>query len=319
MQSSLRAMPCARVLASLHVRAQLLLTADPPAVEKSPMSVLKLLSAKLNTMTEADRQIAQFILDDPERMLALSSSALAEQIGRSQSSVVKFSQRQGYEGYQQLKLAVNKAKAQEWQAPAGVIHGSIGASDSYMTIMQKLIGSKLLSMRETMAANSEQTIDRALSAVLDARRIQLAGVGASSLVARDLAYKLQKVGRVVLLDNDSHIQISNASTLNRQDVLLALSYTGASLEILRIAELARARGATIVSITGMQPNPLLELADIKLYTIADEERVRASAITSRDAQLVLTDMLFILLVRRQADANDFIHRSESAVNVLKED
>ena len=83
--------------------------------------------------------------------------------------------------------------------------------------------------------------------------------------------------------------------------------------------MARARGATIVSITGMHPNPLLALSDIKLYTIADEERVRASAITSRDAQLALTDMLFILLVRRQVDANDFIHRSEAAVNVLKED
>ena len=282
------------------------------------MSVLKLLSAKLQSMTDADRQIAQFILDDPERMLQLSSSALAAAIGRSQSSVVKFSQRQGFEGYQQLKLAVNKAKAQEWQAPGGVIHGSIGASDGYTTIMQKVIGSKLLSMRETMSANTEATIEAALTAILDARRIQLAGVGASSLVARDFAYKLQKVGRTVLLDNDSHIQISNASTLSDEDVLVALSYTGASLEILRIAELARERGATVITITSMQPSRLLELSDIKLYTIADEERVRASAITSRDAQLVLTDMLFILIVRRQKGANDYIRRSEAAVNVLKE-
>jgi len=51
--------------------------------------------------------------------------------------------------------------------------------------------------------------------------------------------------------------------------------------------------------------------------VADEERVRSSAITSRDAQLMLTDMLFILLLRRQSDAYDFIHRSEMAVTVLK--
>ena len=282
------------------------------------MSVLKLLAAKLDAMTGADRQIAQFILDNPERMLGMSSSALAAQTGRSQSSVVKFSQRQGYEGYQQLKLAVNKAKAQEWQTPAGVIHGSIGADDNFMTILQKMIGSKLLSMRETMAANTEATIDAALKAILVARRIQLAGVGASSLVARDFSYKLLKTGRTVLLDNDSHIQLSSASTLTRQDLLIALSYTGASLEILRIAELARKRGATIVSITGLQPNPLVALSDIQLFTIADEERVRSSAITSRDAQLMLTDMLFILLLSRDTEASAFIQRSEAAVNVLKE-
>ncbi|RYG10944.1 MAG: MurR/RpiR family transcriptional regulator [Burkholderiales bacterium] len=281
------------------------------------MSILKLIAAKLDSMTKADQQIAQFILDDPERMLSLSSAALADEIGRSQSSVIKFSQKLGYDGYQQLKLAVNKAKAQEWQAPAGVIHGTIEASDSYMTILQKMIGSKLLSMRETTAANSEETINAVLDLLVGARRVQLAGVGASSLVARDLSYKLQKLGRTVLIDNDSHIQISHASTLNHEDLLIALSYTGASIEILRIAELARKRGANVISITGLQPNPLVELAHINLYTIADEERVRSSAITSRDAQLMLTDMLFILLLRRQADANEFIHRSEAAVNVLK--
>lgn len=281
------------------------------------MSILKIIGAKIESMTQADRQIARFILDHPEKMLAMSSAALAEATGRSQSSVVKFSQKLGYEGYQQLKLDVNKAKAQEFHAPAGVIHGTIDASDSYMTILQKLIGSKLLSMRETSAVNTEAVIDSALDALMNARRIQLAGVGASSLVARDFSYKLLKLGRTVLVDSDSHIQISNASALNDQDLIIALSHSGRSMETLRIAELAKKRGATLLSVTGLQPNPLLDIADISLFTVADEERVRSSAITSRDAQLMLTDMLFILLLRRQADAYDYIHRSEAAVTVLK--
>jgi DNA-binding MurR/RpiR family transcriptional regulator len=281
------------------------------------MSILKILAAQLDTMTQAEQQIGQFIIDDPERMLGLSSARLAKVTGRSQSSVVKFSQKLGFTGYQQLKLAVNKAKAQEWQAPAGIIHGTIDASDSYMTILQKLIGSKLLSMRETSAVNDERTIDQALDILVTARRIQLAGVGASSLVARDFSYKLLKLGRTVLLDSDNHIQIANVSNLGSDDLLVALSYSGNSMEVVRIAELAKARGATVISITGLQPNPLLSLADISLYTVADEERVRSSAITSRDAQLMIIDMLFILLLRRQEDAHDYIHRSEAAVTVLK--
>lgn len=281
------------------------------------MSILKSLSAQLDSLTTADRQIAQFIIEHPEQMLTMSSAALAEASGRSQSSVVKFSQKLGYGGYQQLKLAVNKAKALEWHAPGGVIHGTIDGSDSYMTILQKLIGSKLLSMRETSAANSEQTIDAALDALANARKVQLAGVGASALVARDFSYKLLKLGRSVLMDSDSHIQIANASALNEQDVLLALSHSGRSLEIVRIAEVARQRGAKVISVTGMQPNPLFDIADIHLFTVADEERVRSSAITSRDAQLMIMDMLFILLVRQQADAQDYVHKSELAVTVLK--
>ncbi|WP_454855653.1 MurR/RpiR family transcriptional regulator [Rhizobium binxianense] len=281
------------------------------------MSILKKINAKLDLMAPADRQIGQFIVDNPDQMLRLSSAALAAETGRSQSSVVKFSQKLGYAGYQELKLAVSEAKAQEWQVPAGFIHGSIEVGDGYLTILQKLIGSKLLSMQQTVAVNNEQDIGRALQALNDARRIHMAGVGASSLVARDFSYKLMKLGRNVLHDSDSHVQMANVSTLGPDDVLFALSYSGTSIETLRIAELARERGATVITVTGLQDNPLTRVADIRLYTVADEERVRSSSITARDAQLMLTDLLFILLVQKQPDANEYVHNSEVAVSALK--
>lgn len=281
------------------------------------MSVLKKILAKLDTMAPADRQIGQFIVDNPDRMLQLSTAALAAQTGRSQSSVVKFSQKLGYASYQALKLAVSEAKAQEWQVPTSMIHGTIEIGDSYVTILQKLIGSKLQSIQQTVAANAEADIVRALDALDHARRIHLAGVGASSLVARDFSYKLMKLGRNVMHNADSHVQMANASTLAAGDVLFALSYSGASIETLRIAELARQRGATVIAVTGLRDNPLSRVADIWLHTVADEERVRSSSITARDAQLTLTDLLFIQLVQRQPDAHDYVHASEQAVSALK--
>ena len=281
------------------------------------MSILKKISAQLETMAPADRQIGQFIIDNPDQMLRLSSAALAVETGRSQSSVVKFSQKLGYAGYQELKLAVSEAKAQEWQAPAGMIHGTIEVGDGYLTILQKLLGSKMQAMQQTISVNNEADIEKALEALHEARRIHLAGVGASSLVARDFSYKLMKLGRNVLHDSDSHVQMANASTLGPDDLLFALSYSGASIETLRIAELASQRQATVIAVTGLQDNPLARVADICLHTVGDEDRVRSSAITARDAQLMLTDLLFILLVQRQPDANDYVHNSETAVSVLK--
>ena len=281
------------------------------------MSVLKKINAKLDGMAPGDREIGQYIVDNPDQMLRLSTAALAAEIGRSQSSVVKFSQKLGYASYQELKLAVSEAKAQDWQVPAGVIHGSIEVGDTYPVILKKLIGSKLLSMQQTVAANSERIISRTLDLLDGARRIHLVGVGASSLVARDFSYKLMKLGRNVLHDSDSHIQMANAATLGPGDVLFAISYSGASIETLRIAELARKRGTMVIAVTGLHDNPLSRVADIRLYTIADEERARSSSITARDAQLTLTDLLFILLLQKQPDANDYVHNSEAAVSVLK--
>lgn len=281
------------------------------------MSILKIISAKLDSMAPADRQIGQFILDNPDEMLRLSSAALAAATGRSQSSVVKFSQKLGYDGYQDLKLAVSQANAREWPVPAGMIHSTIEMDDGFGVVLQKLIGSKLLSIQETIAANSEAGISKALDALNAARRVHMAGVGASSLVARDFSYKLQKLGRYAFHDSDSHVQMGSVSALGPGDVLFALSYSGTSIETLRIAELAAKRGATVISVTRLQENPLMNVADIRLYTVADEERARSSAITARDAQLALTDLLFLLLVQRQPDANDYVHNSEASVAVLK--
>jgi DNA-binding MurR/RpiR family transcriptional regulator len=75
------------------------------------MSVLKKIEAKLEAMAPGDREIGQYIVGNPDRMLRLSTAALAAEIGRSQSSVVKFSQKLGYASYQELKLAVSEATA----------------------------------------------------------------------------------------------------------------------------------------------------------------------------------------------------------------
>lgn len=283
------------------------------------MSVLKRIHAMLDTMAPADRQIGQFIVDNPDQMLRLSSAALAGETGRSQSSVVKFSQKLGFSGYQDLKLAVSEAKAQEWRTPAGMVHGSIERGDAYPAVVQKLVASKLASMHKTISVNSGQDIDKVVGLLDRAERIHLAGVGASSLVARDFSYKLMKLGRNVMHDSDSHVQMASASTLAAGDVMLALSHSGTSIETIRITEMARRRGAGIVAVTSLKDNPLGALADVMLYTVADEDRVRSSSITARDAQLTLTDLLFILLVQRQSDANDYIHNSEEAVLVLKAD
>lgn len=283
------------------------------------MSVLRRIRARLDAMAPADRQIGDFILENPDRMLRLSSSALAGATGRSQSSVVKFSQKLGFASFQDLKLAVSEARSAELHLPGGFIHGTIETGDSHLTILQKLVSSKLHSIQQTVAANTEADIARALGALDAARRIHLAGVGSSSLVARDFAFKLMKLGRAASHDPDSHVQMANAATLGAGDVLFALSYSGASIETVRIAETARRQGATVIAVTMLRDNPLSRVADIWLHTIADEDRVRSSAITARDAQLTLTDLLFILLVQRQPDAKEHIQGSEAAVAVLKDD
>lgn len=280
------------------------------------MSILTVIEAQLDALTAGERQIADAILSDPDTVGRLSSSELARLAGRSQSGVVKFCQKLGYTGYQDLRLEITRAAATR-TAAMGAVHGTIEAADDATTTAAKLLASKTHAMRETLGVNPPERLDAARDILNRAARIQLSGVGASSLVARDFAYKLQKLGIPASFDADSHIQMANAATLSPRDALVSLSQSGASLETLRIAETAARRGAAIVTVTGLQPNPLAALATTALRTVTDEERVRSSAITSRDAQLMLTDLLFLRLVQVREDAADLINGAAEAVAPLK--
>lgn len=283
------------------------------------MSILTLIAAQMNTLTHGERAIASVILDRPEDVTRMSSTDLASAAGRSQSGVIKLCQKLGFNGYQDLRLDIARATAPDIRSDghAAGVHGTIEAGDDLALTMQKLLASKIHAMRETLSVNPADRIDAARDALSAAARVQLAGVGASSLVARDFSYKLQKLAKPTLYDTDSHAQIALAATLGPDDMLLAFSESGASLETLHIARTAESRGARIVTITGLQANRLADLAGIALRTVADEERVRSSAITSRDAQLILTDLLFLRLVQTRKDAAELIRTTAAAVGPLK--
>lgn len=281
------------------------------------MSILTLMRAQLDSLSAGERQIADTILGDPDTMARLSSSELARAAGRSQSSVVKFCQKLGLSGYQDLRLEITRAAAAARPASIDAVHSTIEVSDDAAMTAQKLLASKIHALQETLGINPSEHLDAARDALNAALRVQLSGVGASSLVARDFAYKLQKLGIPVLFEADSHIQMAHAATLTPGDVLVSLSQSGTSLETLRIAEAAAQRGTPLVTITGLHPNPLADLATIALRTVTDEERVRSSAITSRDAQLILLDLLFLRLIQVRDGAIELIGGVADAVAPLK--
>ncbi|KAA8997783.1 MurR/RpiR family transcriptional regulator [Affinibrenneria salicis] len=281
------------------------------------MTILTKISAALTDMTPVEQQIARFVLEHPVQVCQLTSIELASLVGASQSGIIKFSKKQGLAGFSQLKLAINEAVVKRDAAGSSVLHGNIQSGDSLHDVSMKLIGGKFHCLRETLELNKESSFIQVLDALDGARRIHLAGIGASSLVARDFSYKLLKLGRVALHDSDSHVQIANASAMSPQDVLLALSHSGGSRETVQIARVAKGRGAKIISMTRAADNALAQLADLRLYTVADEEKVRVSSITARDAQLLLIDLLFIQMAQRQPDAGDYVHNSQAAVDQLK--
>ena len=280
------------------------------------MNCLLCIRQRYSTLAQSDRKLADYLLEHTERARHLSSQQLAANVGVSQSSVVKFAQKLGYKGFPALKLALSDALA-NGSRPMQV-HNEILANDPLKRVGEKLLEEKLAAMNASLDINSEEKLEQAATLLRNARRILLVGIGASGLVAKNLAWKLMKIGVNAVAEQDAHALLATVQAMNEKDVLLAISHSGERREINLAADEAQRVGAKILAITGFTPNALQQRASQCLYTIAEEQATRSAAISSTSAQLLLTDLLFMALVQRDLEhAPQRIRHSEELVRRLE--
>lgn len=274
--------------------------------------------ALLPKLSPSDTLVARYVLDHPQQVKQLSSPELAKAVGVSQSTIVKFSQKLGYKGFSEMKMKLYQSDMTYQPVSQRGIHGTITRKDSPEMVMDKLLASKTQSLERTVLLNEGEHLSNAADLLHLANKVQIFGVGASSLVAKDLAYKLMKIGHAVSAEQDAHIQIANAASLSENDVLVAISYSGKTREVVKVAQLARSKKAKVIVISQLLPSVLDKYADIKLISSADEDHIRSSSITARDSQLFITDLLFIALTQQEEQADQLIEQSKSAVAEFKQ-
>lgn len=281
------------------------------------MSTLLRIRQMYPTLAQNDRKLADFLLENAEQARHLSSQKLAQLAGVSQSSVVKFAQKMGYKGFPALKLALSEALAQPQAEPVITVHNQILSNDALKTVGEKLLVEKQAALRATLDINSEQRLHTALDMLRVARRVVLVGIGTSGLVAKDFSFKLLKIGVMAVAESDMHVLLATVQALSKEDLLLAISFSGERRGINLASEQARIAGARVLAMTSFSPNGLQQRADHCLYTIAEEPNTHSAAISSSTAQFALTDLLFMALIQHDADhARNLIRQSEQLMKKL---
>ncbi len=249
-------------------------------------------------LAPSERKIADFILQDPGSFLKMNLAELAEQSGSSSAAVVRLWQSLKFDGFHDLKLRV-AGDYQKEQTQSPKLYEEIEQGSDLETIVHAVKERSLQGIQHTASLVDVNTLGRAVEKLAGARRICLFGVGASGIIAEDMATKLLRIGLSAMSFRDYHQSVIYATQLCDKDVLLGVSYSGFTTDTLEVAQIARGRGATLITVTQYRKNPLRELADIALYVSADESVIRAAAMTSRLNSLFVMDLLFTGVASRK--------------------
>jgi DNA-binding MurR/RpiR family transcriptional regulator len=275
------------------------------------MSTFTKIKALKDSFSSSELKLAKFSLESSNAIRELSSQELANVVGVSQSSVVKFSQKLGYKGYPAFKLGI--IDALNIGPSSNTLHGKITINDSFTQMSDKLLSSKVSVLNETQKLNDEKSLLAAVEILKSAKRILICGLGGSALVGKDFAYKLQKLGILAIEEPDAHVQLAFAATLGDNDLVFAISESGCTKEIVNVVKQAKKNGCKAISITRYGSNPISDMADVKLFSIADEESARLSSILARTAQEFIIDILFIAITQSSRQGRKTLEKTNAVV------
>ncbi|KYO66914.1 MurR/RpiR family transcriptional regulator [Thermovenabulum gondwanense] len=275
------------------------------------MSILAEIRTKYNILSPTQKKIADVILNSGDKVVLMSISELAEKCETSETTIMRFLRKMGYDSYQVFRVRI----AQEFSDKTPrAIYEEIKPDDSIESIKNKVIQSTINSINDLERLIDGELLNDVVNMMKNAGRIYFFGVGASSAIALDAFHKFLRLGLNVYYCSDSHIMsIIGAHTTN-SDLIFAISHSGESKEILDAVELAKENGTKVISITSYKNSSLTKLSEKVILSSTNETKYRSDAMVSRIIQLAIIDILYVALVLRLGpDSIDKVNKSRLAV------
>ncbi len=266
-----------------------------------------LLQAQLmyNDMGKSEKRIADWLFSHSGEILPYSITDLASKCESSEATIVRFSKRLGCSGYQDLKI--NLAKEHDKK----VIKPTITGEDDCYEIFEKVCNDAYMSLERTKKTLSAEAMTSAAEAIGNSRRVVLIGLGTSASVAEDASNKFLRAGCNSSSYADTHMQAIAISQMTDRDVLVGISQSGSSKDIVEGMKAARGRGVKTISITSKERSPIVRQSDIILLTDTEETRHSSLGLNSHLSRLVVIDALCYKIVYQNSARAFNIGESEA--------
>ena len=261
----------------------------------SEVNFLAQVRSRLPNLAVAERQVADWVLQNSGDVINSSMAQVALECGVSDTTVLRFCRAAGFKGYMDLKLSI----ARDLSSPTQMVHDDIAEGDPPSIVARKVFTSHIQALYDTLEVLDQDALVQAADMIIDAEKIFIIGVGTSAPIANEAYNKLFRLGLNCHIQTDSYLQIMQASLVDDETLVIAISQSGSSTDPVLTLEEAKRNGAKAIVITGHDGSPLANLADIVFLAVSQE--TRAEAIASRIAQMTIVDSLYVIASLRMLD------------------
>jgi DNA-binding MurR/RpiR family transcriptional regulator len=270
-------------------------------------NILEKMKEKYPSFSKGQKLIASYIIDHYDQATFMTAAKLGEKVGVSESTVVRFANEMGFDGYPRLQKALRevvKSKLTSTQR-LEVSSAHIDAESVLKTVLQ----SDLNKIRITLEEADPENFDAIVEEILKAKKIYILGVRSSAPLASFLGFYFNLIFENVRLVHTTSVsemfeQIINATD---GDVVIGISFPRYSKRTSRAMEFARSQGATVIAITDNENSPLAMCSNYCLFARSD----MASFVDSLVAPLSMINALIVAIgLKRKKQILDNLEKLE---------
>lgn len=276
------------------------------------MDIVLQIKEEYRKFTKSEKKVADYFIENYKDAINESIQSIAATTDTSPATVIRFVKALKFDGLQQLKLAI--AADMDSQKP-DITDEIIHPKDRLCEIVEKNKRNLVKSIEKLYALMDMDLIEKSIDAIDLAKKVYLFGVGASGIVCYDINYKLSRIGKDVVFNNDIHLQLVNLNFITKEDACVCVSYSGNTKETVLVAEIAKKAGAKTVGICCYGKNELSKICDITLRVPHDERELRLGAISSRNTTLTLLDTIYLAITHRHYP--EVLHDIEATRDLIK--
>lgn len=277
-----------------------------PDSTKSALSVI----SNHQGFSDSEQRIVNYILANQAMAPRLTAAQLSRAADTSEATVSRFCRKLGFGSFRSFQFSL--ARDLESQRNKGLTDEV--SLDNMEQSLKNILAAKVSELNATIDGIDHETLRTVVHELIDAGIIQIVAVGNTNAVALDATFKFSQLGLRCATSEISETSIGLSLTLRPGDVLLAISNSGKSRRLNRMANAARKQGATVIVITGDASSPLAKLADHVFLTVNHEALLTTGDFAfSKISATMIIEVIYNFMLPEIAGAREHISHYEELI------
>lgn len=279
---------------------------------KGNKSVVGTICSSYDSYFDAEKKIADCIIERKEDVIEMTVAELAKASGTSDATVSRFCRRCGFKGFQHLKMSLAREVLEE-RGKSVQVSNDILREDIPQSL-QNILANKVAELTQTVSMMDPQKLEKILSLLEQAHTVQVAAVGNTIPVALDFSFKLNQLGIPAVSGTIWETQMAYTLNMKAGGVVVVISNSGMSRRLLTLLEGAKENGVVVISITNSPESPVARASDYHITTATREKLLLDEFCFSRVSATMVAEMLYLFLSAGKKDSYDSIRRHEIAIS-----